>query len=305
MIGNQSKDGCIKMKVVYIDSVFFINFAVNYLMLLASAKFSGLPYRRGRLLLSAIVGGAYSVLVCIPRLSDLSSAVFKILAAAIMVLIGFGYVNLRRYIKYMLLFVLISVVFGGGVFAIYIANGGAVDDFGDNILYSRISPNVLIISVLICYGLISIFFSGIGRHGGSSGEVVKIEVSLNAKKISISALVDTGNTLYDPISRAGVLIAEVDAVRDLFPSSVQGLMDKNLVSDPQALLIISEVDSNLARRFRLIPFRAVGLESGLLLAFRPDMVKVEGREQREMLIALSPNALSEGAGYCALVGSVN
>ena len=292
------------MKVVYVDTVFFMNFAVNFLMLLAAAKFSGLPYRKRRLLLSAVAGGLYSVLVCVPGLEILSSALFKLIAAALMVLVGFGFGSFRRYLKYMLLFLLVSVVFGGGVFAVYIASGGKVQDFGDNIMYSRISPHVLIISVLICYGLVAIFFAGIGRHGGG-GEVTEIEISYGSKKITLTALVDTGNTLYDPISRASILIVEVDAVRELFPTSIQGIMDRHLVSDPQALLIISEIDRDLARRFRLVPYRAVGIDSGLLLSFKPDMIKVRGREQKGMLIALSPSNLSEGAGYCALVGPVN
>jgi stage II sporulation protein GA (sporulation sigma-E factor processing peptidase) len=292
------------MQVVYIDTVFFINFSVNFLMLLAAAKFSGFPYRRLRLLASAMFGGLYGVLACVPGLKILSSLGIKLAVGATMVFIGFGFVNLKRYIKYLMLFILVSVVFGGDVFAIYITGGGDIKDFGSNLLYSRISPNVLIISVLLCYGFISIFFSGVGRHGGSCGDITQIEASMGDRKITISALVDTGNTLQDPISRAAVMVAEVDAVKDIFPPGIQGLFDRSLVSDPQALMIISEVDSALARRFRLIPFKSVGLEGGILLAFRPDSVLVSGRVQKGMLIALSPNDLSEGAGYSALVGSL-
>lgn len=293
------------MKVVYIDTVFIINFAVNFLMLLAAAKFSGYPYRKLRLFISAVFGGMYGVLTCVPNLKILSSIGFKVATGAAMVFIGFGFISFRRYLKYLMLFFLVSVVFGGGVFAIYLAGGGDIKEFGSNVLYSRISPNVLIISVLLCYGFVSIFFSGLGRHGGSSGEVTQIKVSLGERKVNISALIDTGNTLYDPITRAAVLVAEVDAVKDVFPPRIQGLFDKSLLGDTEALVILSEIDSELARRFRLIPFKSVGLESGILLAFRPDKVIVAGREQKGMLIALSPNELSEGAGYSALVGSLN
>ena len=41
------------------------------------------------------------------------------------------------------------------------------------------------------------------------------------------------------------MVAEVDAVRH-FPSGT-GAFDRSLVSDPQALMIISEVDSALAQ----------------------------------------------------------
>ena len=49
----------------------------------------------------------------------------------------------------------------------------------------------------------------------------------------------------------------------------------------------------LAGRFRLIPYTAVGA-SGLLPVFRPDGLLVDGREEKELLVAVSPSAAGEG-----------
>ena len=56
-------------------------------------------------------------------------------------------------------------------------------------------------------------------------------------------------------------------------------------------------------RFRLIPYSAVGVTGGMLLAFRPDEIVVDGRNKTGMLLALSPNSVSDGGAYTALLGA--
>ena len=53
--------------------------------------------------------------------------------------------------------------------------------------------------------------------------------------------------------------------------------------------------------FRVLPYRAVGVRSGLLLCFRADRARADGRELGEITVALSPGAVSEG-GAAALWG---
>lgn len=51
------------MTVVYLDRVVLLNLAVDYLLLLATARLAGLPLRRGRLGLCAALGAAYAAAV--------------------------------------------------------------------------------------------------------------------------------------------------------------------------------------------------------------------------------------------------
>lgn len=48
------------MTVVYLDRVVLLNLAVDYLLLLATARLAGLPLRRGRLGLAAALGALYA-----------------------------------------------------------------------------------------------------------------------------------------------------------------------------------------------------------------------------------------------------
>ena len=56
------------MEIVYIDSLFLLNFIIDYLLLLAVGKICALPLRRWRMLLGALWGAVYAVLaVLLPR----------------------------------------------------------------------------------------------------------------------------------------------------------------------------------------------------------------------------------------------
>ena len=56
-------------------------------------------------------------------------------------------------------------------------------------------------------------------------------------------------------------------------------------------------------RCRLLPYQAVGVECGMLLALRLDGARVGAEEWGRLLLALSPTPLSDGGGYCALIGT--
>ena len=56
-------------------------------------------------------------------------------------------------------------------------------------------------------------------------------------------------------------------------------------------------------RCRLLPYQAVGVECGMLLALRLDWARVGGQDYGRILVALSPTRLTDGGGYSALIGA--
>ena len=59
-----------------------------------------------------------------------------------------------------------------------------------------------------------------------------------------------------------------------------------------------------SRQARLVPYRAVGVECGMLLALRTQGVTVNGKPLGRLLVALSPTAVGDGSGYQALLGGI-
>lgn len=55
----------------------------------------------------------------------------------------------------------------------------------------------------------------------------------------------------------------------------------------------------------MLPYRAVGVEYGMLLAVRTDRVELGSRKLEGLLVALSPTPVSDGGGYQALIGEMD
>ena len=115
-----------------------------------------------------------------------------------------------------------------------------------------------------------------------------------------SALVDTGNTLADPVSGRPVMVAEGERLAGLFPQDCRP--SPGDLRDPAAAL--TRLGKGAWRsRFRLLPYRSVGVDRGLLLAVRMDSLELDGRRGGPALVALSPTPVSDGGGYQALIGA--
>lgn len=287
------------MTVIYVDTLFLLNALVDYLLLLAAARLAGEPLRRGRFALGAVLGGGYAVAIFLPGLGFLAHPLCRLASAALMLLVSYG--GSRRLLRQGALFAALTCAFGGGVVAIGLLGGTGLS-LGNGVFYSALDLKVVLLSAAVCYGVLTLVFQRLARHSGAGGELVSIKLSLEGRSVSLSALVDTGNTLADPISGRPVLVAEGERAGPLFPAERRpGPAD---LRDPAAAL--TRLGTGTWRgRFRLLPYRSVGVDRGLLLAVRADGLEVNGQGRGPVLVALSPTPVSDGGGYQALIGTAD
>ena len=272
------------MTVIYIDTLFLLNALVDYLLLLAAARLAGEPLRRGRFALGAALGGLYAVAIFLPGL---------------MLLAAYG--GSRRLLRQGVMFLALTCAFGGGVVAIGLLGGTGLA-LGNGVFYSALDLKVVLLSAAVCYGVITLVFQRLGRHSAASGELARVRLRLGERWVDLTALVDTGNTLTDPATGRPVVVAEGERLSGLFPREHRpGRAD---LSDPAAALTRLGTGAWRAR-FRLLPYRSVGVDRGLLLAVRADALELDGQGRGPALVALSPTPVSDGGGYQALIGSAD
>ena len=94
------------MTVIYIDRVFALNLALDYMLLLICARLAGTPLRRLRFLLCAAGGAFYAAAVFLPGCAALNGPVFRLLAGLAMSLAAF-WCEVRRW-RLTALFFLVS-----------------------------------------------------------------------------------------------------------------------------------------------------------------------------------------------------
>ena len=282
------------MTVVYLDEVFLLNFVVDYLLLLSAGRLAGEVLRRGRLALGAARGAAYAGAVCLPGLGFLVHPLCKVGAGVLTVLAGYG--GSRRLLRVCLVFFTVSASFGGGILALQLLGNRSLT-LANGVLSSPLDLKLVLLSAAGCYGLITLLFQRAARHSPRR-ELAPAVVELGGRRAVLTALVDTGNTLTDPATGRPVLVAEGEKVKDLFPPGTAP--SRAELYDPAGAM---ERLSGAGRRCRLLPYQAVGVECALLLALRSDRVTVGGEDCGPLLVALSPTGLTDGGGYCALIGA--
>lgn len=105
------------------------------------------------------------------------------------------------------------------------------------------------------------------------GETWKATLVFQGKSIQMGAILDSGNSLYEPISGKAVCVADADAAIKLWGEEVP---------------------------YRVIPYRCVGKERGIMKAYRLDKLYLEKEGptilRENVYVAISPQKLENKDG---------
>lgn len=103
---------------IYLDVVLLENLCMNYIILFATGYILKIKVKHIRLIIAALLGGVYSILAYTQILMAYSNIVMKIILSIAMVYISYKPSNVKLLVKQIMIFYLISFVFGGTAFAL-------------------------------------------------------------------------------------------------------------------------------------------------------------------------------------------
>ena len=271
------------METIYLDELFLLNLAIDYFLLLATARVCALPFRRGRFAAGAALGALWCCLGLAPGLAFLSRPILRPALAMLMTLAAFG--DARKIFRCFFVFLGVSALFGGAVYAALLWRDGSLRPGGRLI---RLDMRVLVLSFALCWALVSLFFRQ--SLAAARRRYHTVTVEKNGVTVRFQALADTGNGLYDPLSGCAAFVAEASALKPLFPHA-----DEATLRGPPAEAVTR------IPGMRLIPCATVSGKRQLLLAFRPDRVTVDGAERADLIAAISPAPIGTDGAYQAIL----
>lgn len=251
---------------VYLDVLVLLNFAVNYSLLSAVARLTGAVGSRWRLVAGAGLGAIYAGLTVLPGLNFLGGNLWRAVFLGLMAVMAFG---IQKG----------TVTKGAMLLGLSFALGGMAQVLGLWGFWPLVAAAGVV--AVLCW----LLFRGAMGH---AGQLVPVSITLGGRRVELTALRDSGNTLCDPFSGEPVLVVGGQSARELL-----GPLD---LRDPAGAV----AQWSGAGQCRLIPYHALG-GSGMLLAVRCDRVTVAGK-QTGNLVAFSPETLSASGTYQALTG---
>ncbi|HIW57331.1 MAG TPA: sigma-E processing peptidase SpoIIGA [Firmicutes bacterium] len=212
--------------VVYVDLLFMVNFLMNGVVIYVTALI--LRQRLGcfRLTAAAAVSALYAVFAFEPGLKFLSSYPAKTaftVALAAFTYKGFGFVKI---IKRAVVFTAVSAMFGGVIFLTFFTTGlgsatGAA--ISNGVFYFNIDIKFLLIAAVI--GLLAARLTAKTCVGNYSKDrlIVETTIEKNGAELKLSALIDTGCELTEPLSGLPVMLASKSAAEDEFKGAAASL----------------------------------------------------------------------------------
>ncbi len=253
--------------VIYADLVVLLNFLVDLFLLAATNRLAGYGVNWKRAALAAALGGIYAGLCVFPQLSFLGNTLWRLVSLGLLSGICFGWS--RNALRRGVLFSLLSMALGG--VALGLSKGGFL---------------ALVLSAVGVWLLCQFGFQG----KAGQREFVPVEITCRGKRHRLTALRDTGNSLCDPVTGTRVLIVGGDLAWEILGLTKQQLQDP-----------VATLEQGSLPGLRLIPYRAVGKPTGMLLAVKVDKVIIDGQPSGPV-IAFAPEPLSREKAYQALTG---
>ncbi|TJY43366.1 sigma-E processing peptidase SpoIIGA [Cohnella pontilimi] len=301
--------------IVFVDLVFFTNFALDATVLLATAKVRKLKPRKRRVAVAAAAGAAYAVAMFWADVPYLYSLGAKVFVSLLMVLLSFGYGGPLAFLRNFGAFYMVNFATLGGVIGL----GSLLRSWNDSSGALTITENGgIILDWHMHLGLFAASFflslrlfhgtTDIRRKRNDTESLVwKAEVRIDGASWSVPALLDTGNRLYDPLTRTPVMILEASVWEGQLPA---GWCTR--LQTESADRLVAELDESASASFawmdrlRLVPYRGVNGSTRMMLAVKPDALVLsrEGHppiEAARVLIGLDGGTLSSDRTYRAIL----
>ena len=260
--------------IIYIDVLFVVNFILDYIVLTITSgilyhtttvpEYQGVSGKKSviyiKRILSALLGAIWAcVLLWFGLFNPIWNIVTIMVIGPMMILITMAPIRFRNLLKGIGVMYLVTFVLGGIMHVVYYYTSFG---FLINVLISdggkRGSIWVVLMGMIVGYFLINWFVAFVFRQRIKKESHYTVVVEHGDKKISITALCDTGNGLFDPIYGEPVNVVEADAITEL-------------------------IDSYDKVSFHLIPYSSIGQEHGLIPVVKLEKLVIVKEKDKKVI----------------------
>lgn len=202
---------------IYLDLIFLLNLFLDFLLILTVSILLRRNARLIRVFLGSFIG-AFSIFALFININSLELFLIKFSISIFMILISFGYKNMRYTFDNIVYLYLVSAILGG---VLYMINDSvAYKNIGFIFFHNGFSINILI--VIISSPVILFLYL---RHSKKLKEEYKerYEVNitfLNKNKVHLTGFLDTGNNLYDPYKKRPIILINKEILNGYRPKCV-------------------------------------------------------------------------------------
>lgn len=289
---------------IYIDIVLIENLIMNYIILYGTGVIAKVPPKQIRIIIASFIGAIYSIIAYSSILKIYSTIILKIILSIIIVYIAFNPQNIKKMFKQMVMFYLVSFVFGGAAFfLIYVVKPQEII-MKNGVFVGTYPLKIAILGAIVGFTVIVLAYKIISSKLSKKSLICKVKIKLCNKQVNTTALIDTGNLLKDPISNMPVIVVEHTLLYNVLPKQILNNLEKILGGELDE--ISEEVKKEYISKLKVIPFSSLGKQNGMLLGIKADEINIENEEEiitkENVIVGIYDKSLTKKGEYRALIG---
>jgi stage II sporulation protein GA (sporulation sigma-E factor processing peptidase) len=292
---------------IYLDVIWFLNVCFDSLLLWLTAIMLKRQIVLWRIVLGALIGSLLVLFMFTPFSLYVSHPFIKLLFSFFIVIASFGFKRFRYFIENLLTFYFATFMIGGGMIALHNLLQNDLSATAGAIITSSTGVGDPVSWLFVLLGFPTLWFFSHKRIDGIQEKklrfdnIIDVVITLDEVKIALKGLIDSGNQLYDPITKTPVMIVDMNELKQILPQSI--IENFTLA---HVFNFTEEKDmEKWHHRLRIIPYRVVGKEQQFLLALKPDKIMIHYENQwlevTRGLIGLNESNLSTDGEYQCIV----
>ncbi len=259
---------------IYVDVLILLNIFITYCLLLSTKLLLNLNTEKWRIISASVLGGMFSLVIFIDFNSSILYSIVEILMASAIVLLSFFEKKLSKNLRNIAVFYIVNFIFGGLMLALFYFITPPSMIFKNGVVYFNISALFLVISTIVSYLLIKLFYAFFAKRGLVS-ESCLLSVNIYGKEVLLKGFLDSGNKIIDAVSSLPVILCNINSIKELIPDKIcEDILSLNF----------DKIDDPLwQKRIRVLSVSTVNKVS-ILPAFKPDksVIEYKNGEKKEV-----------------------
>lgn len=258
--------------VVYVDILILVNFVVDYFLISIACRLLHKKPRLWRMLLSAALGGVFSLYILLPQGKFLLQTAVQVVMCMSLCAVALGIKSVKDFLRNATVLFCVNFAYSGAMIAVWYVFKPHGMIINNSVIYYNISPLFLILFSIVGYFGVSIARKFL-KPNFPQNVYCNVLLFCGNNTLSLQGIVDTGNSITDVFGISQILITEEKTATAVLGDQIQ---------NPE--------------RFRKIPCNTVTGEK-LLNGYRIDRAQItfDTREFdfKNPILAVSQSALNE------------
>ena len=242
---------------------------MDFLALYLTAQIFKLRFRSGRCVLSAALGGAYSVVSVITGFQNIF---LTVMISVLMCLISFFGNKVSVLIRSIAVFYIVNLLLGGAMTFVFNLYNHVSESQKDIVIHGQLNSvgaalpfPLILISAGLLFLFPALYRCLLGKRHAQ--RFVSANFEHNGKRVVLNCIVDSGNNVTEPISGDPIIFICENAIN-------------RILSDNEMSAIKMQeqyYNGNERHKFRLIIYKTVS-GSDMCVCIKPDRITVKGKD---------------------------